>query len=177
MASNNKPLLWLWCICAYFKMDLPELPNVYLFKLMIERAGHNKLPLTWRSLWSRGMHSVVPLHYKTPCYVLLFWSKFSVLEEVHKVLEENGHLTTPVFYLSKFKSSFVLLEFLFDIEEGGGGLQSSSLRCKCLDQVEKMQVAQSAARRVHRQELCVLPAGKVAVLTHHRRALHSDDSF
>ena len=106
-----------------------------------------------------------------------FSSKFSVLEEVHKVLEENGHLTTPVFYFLKYRSSFVLLEFLFDIEEGGGGLQSSSLRCKCLDQAEKMQVAQSAAQRVHRQELCVLPAGKVAVLTHHRRALHSDDSF
>ena len=101
---------------------------------------------------------------------------FFQLEEVHKSLEENGYLTTPVFYLSKFESSFVLLEFLFDIEEGGG-LQSSSLRCKCLDQAEKMQVAQSAAQRVHRQELCVLPAGKVAVLTHHRRALHSDDSF
>ena len=86
-------------------------------------------------------------------------------------------MTTLGVYLSKFKSSLVLLEFLFDIEEGGGGLQSSSLRCKCLDQVEKMQVAQSAAQRVHRQELCVLPAGKVAVLTHHRRALHSDDSF
>ena len=94
------------------------------------------------------MHSVVPLHYKTPCYVLPFSSKFSVLEEVHKVFEESGHSTTSVFYLSKFKSSFVLLEFLFDIEEGGGGLQSSSLRCKCLDQVEKMQVAQSAAHRV-----------------------------
>ena len=107
---------------------------------------------------------------------MLSFTFFHLNFHLEESLEENRHFTTPVFYFLKYRSSFVLLEFLFDIEEGGG-LQSSSLRCKCLDQVEKMQVAQSAAQRVHRQELCVLPAGKVAVLTHHRRALHSDDSF